>query len=279
MLTKIIFLLMATLVSVTAFSAQPAQLPFKKVIVIVFENENQDQVIKNPYFKELASRGANLTNFSGEVHPSQGNYIALVAGDRYGVSSDRNVDLNVPHIGDLLEAKQKSWHVYAEGFPGNCFSGASYGKYARKHNPFISFTNISKNPERCKSITDAKNFFVDWKSGNLPDFSLYIPDSDNDGHDTNINYSANWLKKTFESSFQDPALMKDTLVVLTYDEDSGSSQNKIYTVLLGSTIAAGSTNSDSLNHYSILKLVEDTLQIGSLNRYDTKALPIQGVWK
>lgn len=252
---------------------------FKRVIIFVLENENQERVNKNPYFKTLASKGATFTNLHGEIHPSQGNYIAMVAGDTYGIESDKNIDLNVPHLGDLLEAKQKSWHVYAENYPGNCFLSASSSLYVRKHLPFLSFVNVSKNPSRCANITNEKNFFADWKAGTLPEVTMYIPNMDNNGHDTNIAYSANWLQTKFQANFDDAQSMKDTLVVMTYDEDEGSSNNLIYTVLLGSMVKPGSVNSELHSHYSILKLIEDNFGLGSLNRNDAKAGAITGIWK
>ena len=73
---------------------------FSRVIYLVFENEDQKSVISNAYFKSLADQGANFTNLTAEIHPSQGNYIAMMAGDTYGISNDSNIDLNVPHLGD-----------------------------------------------------------------------------------------------------------------------------------------------------------------------------------
>lgn len=252
---------------------------FSRVIYLVFENEDQKNVISNAYFKDLASRGANFTNMTAEIHPSQGNYIAMVAGDPYGINHDGNVDLNVPHLGDLLEAKNKTWKMYAEGFPSGCYTGSRSGKYARKHAPFMSFVNVSKNSKRCANITNEKSFFADWKAGTLPNFSMYIPDLNNDGHDTSVDYSAKWLKKNFDSAFNDSAMMKDTLVVLTYDESSYSGGNKIYNVLLGSSIKPGSVISASHSHSSILRMIEDEFQLGSLNRGDAKATAITNVWK
>ncbi len=252
---------------------------FSRVIFLAFENEDQKKVISNSYFKNLAAQGANFTNMVAEIHPSQGNYIAMIAGDTYGINHDRNVDLNAPHLGDLLDAKNKSWKMYAEGYPGGCFTGSRSGKYARKHAPFMSFVNISTNSNRCSNITNEKSFFADWKAGTLPNFSMYIPDMNNDGHDTSIDYSASWLKKDFDAAFKNAAMMKDTLVVLTYDESSSSGGNKIYTVLLGPAVVTGSVITEAHSHFSILKMIEDEFQLGSLNRGDAKAAAIKGMWK
>ena len=169
--------------------------------------------------------------------------------------------------------------MYAEGFPSPCYTGSRSGKYARKHAPFMSFSNVSKNPKRCANITNEKSFFADWKAGTLPNFSMYIPDLNNDGHDTSINFAATWLKKNFDSAFKNPAMMKDTLVVLTYDESSYLGGNKIYNVFLGSSVKPGTVVTASHTHYSILKLIEDEFQLGSLNRGDAKAPAINQIWQ
>ncbi len=252
---------------------------FSRVIYVIFENEDQKQVISNAYFKSLADKGANFTNMKAESHPSQGNYIAMVAGDTLGVQGDGNIDLNAPNIADLLENKNRTWKTYAEGYPGNCFKGSRSGKYARKHVPLISFVNITNSASRCSNIVNEKNFISDWKTGKLPNYSIYIPDLNNDGHDTSIDFAANYVKKTFDAAFNDPTMMKDTLVILTYDESSYSGDNKIYNVFLGPMIKPGSVVTASHSHYSLLKMIEDDWGLGSLNRNDATSQPITGIWK
>ena len=81
---------------------------------------------------------------------------------RLGVSGDGKYDLNDKHVGDLLEAAGLDWRTYAEDFPGKCFTGGSSGKYVRKHNPFMSFTNVTTNPARCAKIENTQRFFQDY---------------------------------------------------------------------------------------------------------------------
>lgn len=277
-LLKTGFLLLTSLFSQLSL-AGPTAPHFSKIIYIIFENEDQKNVISNSYFKSLADKGANFTNMKAETHPSQGNYIAMVAGSTHGVTDDSNTDINVAHLGDLLENKNKTWKTFAEGYPGNCYTDSSSGKYARKHVPFLSFVNVTNSASRCAKIVSEKTFFSDWKSGKLPDFSMYVPDLNNDGHDTHIDYAAAWLKKNFTTAFNDAAMMKDTLIVLTYDESSYFGGNKIYNVFLGPMIKPGSSNGTAHTHYSLLKMIEDEWSLGSLNQQDASAPAITGIWK
>ena len=116
-----------------ASASAPGKL-FDRIIVVVLENTNYDDALRQPFQSSLARNGALLTRYSGITHPSQPNYIALISGSTQGVSGNQNINLSVKHLGDLLEEKGHDWATYAEGFPGNCFTGSSYGNYVRKHN-------------------------------------------------------------------------------------------------------------------------------------------------
>lgn len=253
---------------------------FRKVVFIVFENENQSVVQKQKDFAHYASLGASLNNMTAEVHPSQGNYIALIAGSNLGVKSDANVDLNFNHVGDLLEKAGMKWRVYAEDFPGNCFTGAKSGNYARKHVPFISFKNVTGSASRCANIENESRFFTDLNSGSLPEYSMYIPNLKNDGHDTGVDFAGKWLSSKMGSLLENPDKLGDVLFVLTFDESQlFAAKNQVYTVLIGKNIKAGSVVTTATNHMSLLKLVEDEFGLGNLGRDDRTAGAITNIWK
>ncbi len=253
---------------------------FKKVVWVVFENTNYAKALVQPNFKKLTTYGVLFTNLTAEVHPSQGNYIAMVAGSKLGVTNDNVVDLNETHIGDLLEKAGMKWKTYAENYPGNCFTGKSSGSYYRKHVPFMSFANVSQNSARCLNIEDETKFFDDYNRGSLPEFSMYIPNIKNDGHDTGVDFAGNWMEKTFGKIFSSPEKLGDVLFIVTFDESSLlSPNNQIFTVLLGANIKPGSQNNQAVNHPALLKMIEDEFGTGDLGRDDAKAPSITGIWK
>lgn len=252
---------------------------FKHVVYLVLENEDYPDIIKNELFKKWAAQGANFTNFMAETHPSQPNYIAMISGDTLGVKDDGLVDINGRHLGDLLEEKGLDWRVYAEDFPGNCFLGKISGEYARRHVPFLSFKNVQLDSKRCSKIGDYKNLLSDWHSNKLPAFSMIIPNNRNNGHDTKIDFTANWLKQNFDAVFSNPQMMADTLVIITFDEGNRSPKNQIYTVLIGPSVIAGSQQGDKHSHYSLLRLIEDEFGLGSLGKGDFNSPVITQIWK
>ncbi|MGZ3694394.1 MAG: alkaline phosphatase family protein [Bdellovibrionota bacterium] len=252
---------------------------FKHVVQVIFENTNYASALKQPDFAALVKRGALMTKLSAQNHPSEGNYIAMIAGDTYGVASDANVNLSARHIGDLLEEAHLDWKVYAEGFPGNCYMGSSKGKYVRKHTPFVSFTNVTSNAKRCAKIEDETGFESDVQNHALPAYSMYVPNLNNDGHDTGVSYAGKYLTKKFAPILDNPSLMADTLFIFTFDENEGASGNQVFTVLVGGAVKPGTTFNGALSHPSLIRLVEDEFRLGSLHKLDEKSNLIEGIWK
>src|SRR4051812_13312635 len=85
---------------------------FKRVFVVIFENTNADDSKSQPFMKSMIARGGYLNDFHALAHPSEPNYIAMVAGDPLGVADDDEYNLDARHLGDLLEAKGLTWKVY-----------------------------------------------------------------------------------------------------------------------------------------------------------------------
>ncbi|MBX7231218.1 MAG: alkaline phosphatase family protein [Bdellovibrionales bacterium] len=247
---------------------------FQRILFVVFENTNYDKALKQPFFNSLAKNGVLFSNFHAIIHPSQGNYIALTSGDG-SINHDNNVDLDLKNIVDLLEGQKISWKVYAEGFPGNCFAGAKMGRYVRKHNPFISYNNVRNNPKRCENIVDATHFTKD-VTKNLPQYSFYIPDLDNDGHDTGVKYADQWYNEKFSNYFNNKTLMKDTLIVTLFDESSRgpNDTNQIFVSFNGGNIKPGVVLKEKFDTFSLLKMVQENWNLGSLTNKVRDAYPI-----
>lgn len=250
-----------------------------RVFIVVFENKNLVETLWQPYFGRLGREGALLLNFHAETHPSQPNYIALTAGDLHGVRNNDLVNLDVRHIGDLLEEKGLSWKMYAEDYPGNCFLGAAAGRYVRKHAPFLSFVNVQRSPARCARVVNARTLDDDVARGELPTFSLYIPDQDHNAHDRSLGYADSWLAGRFGPLLANPAFAAGTLFVVTFDESRNWGGNLIYTSLVGAGVRAGSLSMRRYDHYSLLRTIEDIFGLGSLGQKDATAKVIDDIWK
>jgi hypothetical protein len=253
---------------------------FDRIVTIVFENKDFEDVMEDEYFNSLAKKGVLFTNFHAVARPSQPNYIAMVAGDTLGVRSNESVTLFAPHIGNLLNLRGMSWKNYADSYPGNCFLGSQSGPYVRKHVPFISFKSVQSDPVQCAQVVHGDQFIRDWKSRNVPQYAFYSPDLDTGGHDTELEFASNWLKQFLEPLLADPAGMERTLIQITFDESENFFDpiNKIYTVFLGPTVRPGITVKTSTNFYNVLRTIEDNFFLGTLGLKDSKAKPVEGIW-
>ena len=252
---------------------------FDRIITVVLENADYKDASKQPFLEKLGKDGALFTNFAGVTHPSQGNYLAMISGVLKAGLDDQVVDLSDKTIVDLLETRGLTWKVYAEQYPGKCFIGMGIMTYVRRHNPFISFTGIAKNKQRCAKIVPAEEFEKDFNDGKLPNYVFYIPDVNNDGHDTGVTFADGWYREKFTRLITDKKFMNRTILVTTFDEDGGTVANHIYTSIAGGPVRDGQVVSDPLNHFSILKLIEDNWALGNLGKADRTAKPILGIWR
>jgi Phosphoesterase family len=279
---------------------------FEHALVVVLENQDYEAVMGHPYFRALSRRGALLTRFNALFHPSYANYLALVGGKYFDTIGDdqRDIPGSERTIADLLEARGLSWRQYAEGFPGHCYTGssASGALYERKHVPFMSFESITKDPARCARVVSADRF----DRRDLPSFAIYSPDMCHDGHDVcggaldrvkgwigsipgagrvgvgsrKLDQAAEWLRAFVEPVLADPAVAKDTLVVVTFDESEDAANDHVYTVLLGDMVRAGAEIDACYDHYNLLRTIEDNFGLGTLGAEDERSVPILGgAWR
>ena len=119
---------------------------FGHVIVVIFENKDEGQVIGSseaPTFTQLAKRYVRLTHYDAITHPSLPNYLALISGSTHGVRRDcTRCVVDAPNLSDTLAAAGRSWKAYAEGLPRPGYTGARHGLYVRRHVPFLYFRDV-----------------------------------------------------------------------------------------------------------------------------------------
>jgi len=257
----------------TESPSQPSNGPwFDKIFIVILENQPLKHALKNKDFRNLMARGTLLTDFDAIVNPSQPNYIALVAGDLMNVHDDNDYNISGRCVVDSFEEKGISWKGYMEDYPGNCYgdTNAANKVYRRKHNPFISFDSVRNNVTRCSKIVNSNQLYDDLAAADLPQYSFYTPNMNNNGHDTGIGYAGRWLQYFLSPLLTNHSFMDKTLVVVTYDEGI-KPDNKIYTLFIGDMVPVGSLDDTHYTHYSLLRLVEEHFSLPLLGRSDATA--------
>jgi len=272
-------------------SAESVGRHFDHVVIVMMENEGTEQALADPYIASLSQRGAWFSNYHAITHPSFPNYLAIVAGSTFGLTTDhRPRSLKGASIADRLEEKNLTWKSYAEDYPGGCYLGDGAGSgrltpiaeptelYALKHVPLLAFASIQDNPDRCGRVGRASQFLRDARAGKLPNYSFYTPNMFNDGHDTSLEVSSAWLKGFIRSLDGTVAMHQRTLIVITWDE-GGFHDNRVLTLLLGNVVKPGK-HTTLLTHYSLLRAIEDNFGLRSVSSGDRNASTFpESVWR
>ena len=101
------------------------------------------------------------------------------------------------------------------------------------------------------------------------------PDMLNDGHNTTLEYAANWTQAFLAPLLTNAQFMDRTLILLTYDESQTYPlPNRIVSLLLGGAVPSnlkGTTDDTLYTHYSILSTLENNWDLPNLGRYDVGA--------
>ncbi len=238
---------------------------FSHVYVILMENHEYSSIVgasSAPYINSLIAKYGLATSYDATNHPSEPNYIALTSGGTQGVTDDGVHNLKANNIFQQVAASGRTWHAYEQGYPGNCFTGASSGavvdgpglsgSYVRKHNPAMSYTGISGNPASCANITNLASF--DPAAAN---FEFITPNLMNDMHDGSIAQGDAFLR-AFVPAITTSAAFANSVVFITWDEGSSGvgGGGHVATIAITSNMTAGFKDTTAASHYSMLRTIE-----------------------
>lgn len=244
------------------------------IVIVVEENRSENGIIGNksaPFITSLAAHGANMTQSYAETHPSEPNYLALFAGNTFGVTKDL-CPINAgaaPNLGSELLAAGRTFVGFAEGLPTVGSPVCTAGKYARKHVPWANFTNVPAANSMPFSAFPMGNY------ASLPTVSYVIPNNDNNMHDGSIAQADTWLNRQL-SGYANWAVANNSLLIVTFDEDDNGSRNQIPTVFYGAHVRPGNY-SEQINHYNVLSTIEQMYGLPKTG-YAASAPPITDIW-
>jgi len=195
---------------------------YDHIFVIIAENKSFSHIMDNPDVTPNLHRLANeyglATQFYAEVHSSEGNYVAIVGGDTFGIHDDDAFyckpgladefcpgsrangyvehSIREPSLPDQLAAHGLSWKGYFEDMPApgslmprwptNTYpvKGQPNSLYAAKHNGFVNFATVHDAPyaERKEHFVNFQQLDADLASGRVPNYAHIVPNQCNDMH-------------------------------------------------------------------------------------------------
>lgn len=292
-------------------SPPPASIPaLDHVYILMMENTNYADVVHSaggsvavdatrmPFLASLAQSGVILTNMWGTYHPSDQNYVAMVAGDtyEYGPVYYPDFDLPVTHVGDLLDAQGKSWRAYVQHMKTPCnlaIDPTGQGYFAPDDEPFAQFQNVIGNPGRCTThLRDLTDFESAIATNSLPNFAWLAADGWWDGEGAwyesyDVAFSNarqdEFLKSTLKPLVESAQWKQSrSLLIVTWDEADGWGwpDNHVPAIVVGSPglLQAGTSVDAHVDGYGVLRTIESAFGLPSLGRFDQFAEPLNAVF-
>jgi len=270
-------------------------------VVVVIEQDRASDAIGNvnfPYLNSLASTGLYYTNSHGVTHPSEPNTAALFSGSTQGVTDNaRTYSFGGPNLAKSLFDAGLSFTGYSENLPADGSQVTQAGDsqypdlYTRNLNEMAQFTDAGTLPTGAPRPNAAVNrTFGAFKAiptsdySSLPTVSYIIPNNLHSTHGSNEAYpwagSADeqnndvlrraadaWLRDNLDGYFQ-WAKTHNSLLIVTQDEErwTGGTARTVTTLVNGdSRLFVPGTNPTSINHYNVLRTVEDMYGLPRLN--------------
>lgn len=237
------------------------------------ENRDYESVVGNasaPYLnKTLIPQGVLLRNSHAVSHPSEPNYLALFSGSTHGVQDDGcPLTFSSANLGSELLARGRTFAGYSESMPKNGYTGCGEDGYARKHNPWVDFTNVPKALNRVYRKMPLP----------MPDVAFVVPNLCDDMHDCGTDVGDKWLSKNL------PPLVawnakNDGLLIVTWDEASpDDGTNHIATILAGPMVVPGARSRQNVDHYGVLHTIEQIFGLPCIAN-DCRSAAIAGIWR
>ncbi len=187
---------------------------FGHVVVMSLENQNYAKVIGNPYMPYLNSlleRGALLTNFYANFHPSQPDYFSLTTGQGF-YTKEGPIPPATNNIVRALATGNRTWRGY--------FTDGTTHEAV-----FRYFPEVWQNPVQLANIVPIfPNFVDDVIAGALPAYSLIHDLPSINGHDCPDGGACmgpvdDRLRATIDSYINDPSFIANRdLLILLFDE-------------------------------------------------------------
>jgi phosphatidylinositol-3-phosphatase len=267
----------------TASVAQDRPPRFAHVVVVVFENRSAPQILGNPnapVLNRLARRYALLSNYYAVAHPSLPNYIALISGTTRGFSHDCVECLTrAPTLADTLRAAHMTWKTYVEGVRRERFASIS-STTVKARIPFLYAGDVIAHDAQLDRIVPLAQFGRDLRARRLPSYSLVVPSLCHDMHNCSVGRGDRWF-----GGFVRPLLARlgprDVLFVV-FDEgrrrDRRGGGGRVLAIAAGPLVRRGVVSRRGLDHYSLLRTIEDAWHLPLLGR-SAAAAAITGIWR
>ena len=283
----------------SARSSAPSFPRYDHVFVLIEENHNFNQIIGNraaPIINALASDYGLATRYRGDGDPSEPNYVAMLGGSTFGISSDDpyffpGQTVDQPNLMSQLDDAGLTWKGYFQGMPyagyrGYCFPAKCNGipdsdtQYVAKHNGIVNFADMHTAAAWAKQ-TPYPQLAQDLASGNVPNLSYIIPDECDDMHgappwcvdsskfgdvdDTYLVAHGDAFVGQTVNAITSSSMWEtgNNAIVITFDEGNRAT-DQIPSIVVTNHGPRGATDNTPYDHYSLLASLQQAFGLGCL---------------
>jgi len=233
------------------------------VVVLFLENRGFEEIIGNanaPYLNSLAQSGAWCSNFYALTHPSQPNYFEFFGGSNQGILNNANppsgAPFSTPNLGTALMGAGATFVSYAEALPYVGYAGPAWAWYTRLVVPCVSWQSPSPGPNQLPySVNRQFSEFESLDFSQLPTVCTVVPTLGHSMHDNSVASGDAWVQQHI-GPYAQWAMSNNSLLIVTFDEDSTVSRNRIATIFYGPMVRPGTIDA-SCTHHDLLRTLCD----------------------
>lgn len=266
----------------------PSKGPAAHVILIIEENHSYSTVVdqnRMPWLKALGDKYGLATNYYSDEKGSLLDYLWLSSGgneSKFGCGGNQcSHTITDNNIFRELNKAGMSWNVYADSLPKFGFMGMFAGNYAKRHNPAAWYSDVIKSPEQQQNIVPFTQFPVDVAAQNLPDYSIIIPNLENDAHNGTPEAADQWLKTNIARLLKSRYFQgkQNNVMFITFDNGENDEQGHVFTAVVGQSVIPGVRVNTPCKHENTLRTIMQLLGLKNYPGASAKAVPMNEFFK
>lgn len=244
------------------------------VFLVIEENQSFTTIYSNntmPFLNSLASTYAHAANYTSNSGGSMLDYLWLSSGSSessFGCQgwgcpqtiTDDNIFRELTKAG-------LTWKVYAQSLPYSGYMDDSALPYVKRHNPAAWYSDVVDSPDLQKNMVPFPQFATDMANGTLPNYSIIIPDVNNDAHDGTPTQADAFLWSQVQPVFKLPMFNAggDALMFITFDECGGGTNDgcgaHVLTTVIGPNVKKRYVSQTAYSHPNVLRTIMDALGV------------------
>jgi len=252
---------------------------------VIEENHSYAQVLASmPWLVAQGNKYGYATNYHADNPGSLMDYLWLSSGSCHnavnctlpvgthdfgcGGSGCTKTPITDDNIFRELETSGLTWKVYAQSLPyvGYASTTVNSGAYLVRHNPAIFYSDVFNNNALQQNIVPFTQFAADMATNQLPNYSIIIPDANNDAHNGTLAQADSFLMTSVAPVLQSTPFQVggDGLLFITFDECDaavGACPEQVYTAVIGPSVKPGTVSNAYYKHESALRTILDALGV------------------